>query len=191
MNSSSFLNPTFKCSFCTQLYLRLGFFNFSQHFQLKNHDFFFLWILDQSYIVFAVWYQRRKINDLIATVEGASVLEWKAWSKSKKNKMMNNRNVNKKSSRLFTIAETIYFSTGIHSVGILMPSVFSTGKVEKYSRHLLRYIFFNFNWRIPVRKADGIRILQSTIVKNDIWYIHNYIHEVVTFIWHWPRLLAR
>ena len=42
MNSSSFLNPTFKCSFCTQLYLRLGFFNFSQHFQLKNHDFFFL-----------------------------------------------------------------------------------------------------------------------------------------------------
>ena len=54
--------------------------------------------IDQSYIVFAVWYQRRKINDLIATVEGASVLEWKAWSKSKKNKMMNNRNVNKKSS---------------------------------------------------------------------------------------------
>ena len=39
----------------------------------------------------------------------------------------------------------------------------------------LGYIFFNFNWRIPVRKADGIRILQSTIVKNDIWYIITFM----------------
>ena len=93
MNSSSFLNPTFKCSFYTQLYLWLGLYNFSQHFQLKNHDFFLLWILDQYYIVFAVWYQRRKIIDLIATVEGASVLEWKTWSKGKKNKIMNNSNM--------------------------------------------------------------------------------------------------
>ena len=52
---------------------------------------------------------------------------------------MNNINIlchEEEKFRLFTIAETIYFLTGIHSVGILMPSVFSTGEVEK---SLLRY----------------------------------------------------